>query len=566
MVKLVEIAVDILRATFFEEATELLAVIEATCLRLEQNGGDREALNELFRAMHSMKGAAATLGYSEITRLAHEQESLLDVLRDGTSELDFELSNVLLSSIDFLRLLVEHARSGTAVEPSDVEDSIIALQRAGGLRRRATRAKEDVSSAAEAPRGRRTSGGSTLRVSTERLDKLVNLVGELMISQSAILQALELPPVESQVRVREAMERMGQNTRDLQEQVMSVRMVPLGRVFARFPRLVRDLSINKRLSLELVGEATEIDKEMIEKIVDPLTHLIRNAADHGIESAEERSAAGKPETGTIRLAASHQGGSVVIDVSDDGRGLDLPRIRALAVASGLLAADEEVGRERLQNLIFEPGFSTSEFITDVSGRGVGLDVVRSNIEGLGGVVSLDSTPGVGTRFRVRLPLTLAIMDGLLLRVGDQTYVLPLSNVVESFRPRWEQTRVLPSGLELVRVRDHSVPLLRLCEILNITADSADAAKSLCVLIETESGQLGLLVDEVLGQAQTVVKSLETHYRRVAGLTGATILGDGQIALILDVTGIARLAFGDVSPRLAFASEPEGDNAREHQLH
>jgi len=562
----VEIAVDLLRATFFEEATELLGIIESTCLQLEQNARDREALNELFRATHSMKGAAATLGFSDITRLAHEQESLLDTLRDGSRELDTELSNVLLSSIDFLKLLVEHARRDTSAEPAQVESAIAVLQGALGRGQAVPRSPDaETGSYEDAPKERRSAGDATLRVSTERLDKLVNLVGELMISQSAILQALELPPVESQVRVREAMERMTQNTRELQEQVMSARMVPLGRVFARFPRLVRDLSVGRALTLELSGEATEIDKEMIEKIVDPLTHLVRNAADHGIESPQDRVAAGKAEAGTIRVAASHQGGNVVIEVSDDGRGLDLARIRARAVERGMIAAEEEVSRDRLQNLIFEPGFSTSEFITNVSGRGVGLDVVRSNIEKLGGVVALDSTPGVGTRFRVRLPLTLAIMDGLLLRVGAQTYVLPLANVIESFRPRRDQTRLLPSGLELVRVRERSVPLLRLGQVLNVCADSTDPTHCLCVLLETESGQLGLLVDELLGQAQTVVKSLETHYRHVDGMTGATILGDGQIVLILDVAGIARMAFGHASPHLALARELEGNHGRELQL-
>ena len=536
------------------------------CLRLEQDAGDREALSEMFRATHSIKGGAATLGFDDIARLSHEQESLLDMLRDGSRSLDGELSDILLSSVDFLRLLVEHARSKIPVETEHVEDAITALQRAAAHSPRAAMPSDlETSSVEETPRGRRAASGSTLRVSTEKLDLLVNLIGELMISQSEILQALELPPIESQGRVREAMARMTQNTRELQEQVMAVRMVPLGRIFARFPRLVRDLSHDRRLSLELVGETTEIDKEMIEKLVDPLTHLVRNAADHGIESVDERLAAGKDGTGTIRIAASHQGGSVVIEVSDDGRGLNLERIRARALAHGLIGSDEEVSRERLQSLVFEPGFSTSEFVTDVSGRGVGLDVVRSNIESMGGAVSIDSTPGVGTRFRIRLPLTLAIMDGLLLRVGEQKYVLPLANVVESFRPRADQLRVLPSGLELVRVRQRAIPLVRLSRVLNVAPETHDATRSVCVLLETESSQLGLLVDELLGQAQTVVKSLETHYRHADGLIGATILGDGRIVLILDAAGIARLAFGNGAPPLSFGGDLEGNHGTELQL-
>jgi two-component system chemotaxis sensor kinase CheA len=400
-----------------------------------------------------------------------------------------------------------------------------------------------------------SSKASTLRVSTDKLDRLVNLVGELVIAQSMITQALKDPSEGARIRLGEAAIEMDRNTRELQDLVMSVRMVPIGSVFNRFPRLARDLGAahNKKIALEIDGQETEIDKGIIEQIADPLTHLIRNAIDHGLETPEQRLLAGKAETGTIHLAAFHQGGSVIIEVRDDGRGLNTERIRQKGLEVGLIRPGENYSEEQIHALIFEPGFSTAAVVSDLSGRGVGMDVVRSNIDALNGSLSLSSSPGQGTRIRLRLPLTLAILEGLSLRVGEHVFVLPLLSIYESFRPSVSQLKSVFRRGEVVLVRGEPIPLVRLYEVLNLEPDTTDPCRALVVIVETGATKLGLLVDELLGQGQVVVKSLETNYRKVTGVMGATILGDGQVALILDVEGLSRRALG--SNR---SSGPSGD--------
>jgi two-component system chemotaxis sensor kinase CheA len=320
-------------------------------------------------------------------------------------------------------------------------------------------------------------------------------------------------------------------------------MLPVGAVLGRLPRVVRDLaaSLGKSVEMEITGEETELDKGVIERIGDPLTHLVRNAVDHGIESPAERQAAGKPAEGRVRVAAYHSGGSVVIEISDDGKGLDAARIRAKAVERGLIRGGEPLTAEQVQALIFEPGFSTAEQVTDVSGRGVGMDVVKRNVEALNGSVAVESTAGAGTCFRIRLPLTLAILDGMALRVADQTFVLPLLSIVESFRPPANGRHTLLGQGEVVRVRGDSVPLVRLHRLFRIPGAITDPSRALVVTVEHEGKRMGLLVDELLGQSQVVIKSLEAHFRRVDGAMGATILADGRVALILDVQGLQRLS-------------------------
>jgi len=394
------------------------------------------------------------------------------------------------------------------------------------------------------PKARRAaSKASTLRVATEKVDKLVDLVGELVIAQSMVAQALNDPSKDALARALEALTEMERNTRELQERVMAVRMVPLGTVFNRFPRLVRDLSARcgKDARLEMTGHEIEIDKGIVEEIADPLTHLLRNALDHGVESTEERRRAGKPETGTIRLAAYHQGGSVMVEVSDDGRGLNTARIREKGVALGLVRETDELTEEQIHALIFAPGFSTASSVTDVSGRGVGMDVVKRNVDALNGSLTVTSKAGVGACVKIKLPLTLAIMDGLSLRVGDQIFVLPLLPIIESIRPTTEQLKTLLGRGELVCVRDEAIPLVRLHELLEIEPEETDPRRALVVIVESGASKFGLLVDELLGQAQVVVKSLELNYRKVDAVMGATILGTGRIALILDVEGLARRA-------------------------
>jgi two-component system chemotaxis sensor kinase CheA len=324
---------------------------------------------------------------------------------------------------------------------------------------------------------------------------------------------------------------------------MSVRMVPVGTVFSRFPRLVHDLAVTlgKKISLELVGEDIELDKGMVEQLADPLTHLVRNAVDHGIEMPEDRVAAGKSETGIVRLSALHTGGSVVIEVSDDGRGLQTSRIREKAIANGLIRDEDGMSEEEMHQLVFLPGFSTAGSVTSVSGRGVGMDVVKRNVEAMNGTVVVASRAGAGSSMRIRLPLTMAVMDGLALRVGAQLFLLPLIAIRESFRPKAAQVKTVLGRGEVVLVRDQSIPLVRLHEVFGIEDAERDPAHALVCIVDTGSARVALMVDEPLGQSQVVVKSLESNYRKIEGIMGATIMGDGKVALILDATAISRQA-------------------------
>ena len=384
---------------------------------------------------------------------------------------------------------------------------------------------------------------ASIRVATSKVDKLVDLVGELVIAQS---MAHEIVHNFSGVRLaelQEAVAQMERHIRELQERVMSVRMLPIGHIFGRFPRLVRDLSIqlSKNVRLEMAGEDTELDKGVVEQMSDPLTHLIRNSIDHGIEPGEERVRNGKPEQGLIRLEAFHQAGSVIVEISDDGRGLDAGRIRRKAIERGLIAESDALTEAQIGDLIFSAGFSTAEKVSDLSGRGVGLDVVRRNVEALNGSVTLAAQPGKGARVRIQLPLTLAILDGLSVRVGRETYVVPLVAISESIRPTAEQVKTIAGRGEVVMVRGEALPLLRLHRLFEIPTEVVDPCRGLTVIVEHASHRFALLVDELLGQQQVVIKSLEAHYHKVEGVLGATILGDGRAALILDAAGLAQIA-------------------------
>ncbi|MFP5307230.1 MAG: chemotaxis protein CheA [Gammaproteobacteria bacterium] len=386
---------------------------------------------------------------------------------------------------------------------------------------------------------RSTESGS-IRVATEKIDALINLVGELVITEAMLQQlAATLDPMTNE-KLLAGLSLLDRNTRQLQEAVMSTRMLPVDFVFSRFPCVVRDLAarLGKQVRLQTVGESTELDKSVIERIADPLTHLVRNAIDHGIESPAERRAAGKDETGTIRLSAAHQGGHIVIEVSDDGRGLDRARILAKAQERGL-PAPESMSDEEVWRLIFAPGFSTAETVTDVSGRGVGMDVVKKNVDALSGSIDVVSAYGHGSRITVRLPLTLAILDGMSVRVGGEVLIVPLSSVVESLQPLPEQVKTVANQGRVVRVRNEYVPLLALHELLGLKAAVREPHRGILVIVEAEGRKLAMLVDELVGQQQVVIKSLETNYRRVPCMSGATILGDGRVALILDVTELVR---------------------------
>jgi len=389
----------------------------------------------------------------------------------------------------------------------------------------------------------RSMESSSIRVSVEKVDELINLVGELVIAQSMVNQVVNRIPPDVLPVMQESLAIMDRSVRDLQERVMSVRMVPLANVFRRFPRLVRDLAatLGKQIAVEISGEDTELDKQMIEQIVDPLTHMVRNSVDHGIGTPEERQRIGKPAEGKLALRAYQEGGNVVIEVSDDGRGLDRERIRRKAITQGLVGADDVLTDAELYDLVFAPGFSTADKVTDVSGRGVGMDVVKRNVEALHGSVSIESVPGQGSTFRIRLPLTMAIVDGLAMGLDGEIYLLPLLSVLESFRPKADEVRSVAGRGEVVMVRGRPVPLVRLHRIFRAQAKSTDPTAAIVVLIEHQGKRFGLLVDELLGQMQVVMKSIEANYEKVEGISAATILGDGQVAFILDTAGLQRLA-------------------------
>jgi two-component system chemotaxis sensor kinase CheA len=380
-------------------------------------------------------------------------------------------------------------------------------------------------------------------VATSKVDKLVDLVGELVIAQSMAQAIVHNFSALRLGELQEAIAQMERHIRELQERVMSVRMLPIGHIFGRFPRLVRDLSMQlaKNVRLETAGEDTELDKGVVEQMSDPLTHLIRNAIDHGIEPAGERASCGKPEQGLIRLEAFHQAGSVIVLVSDDGKGLDAERIRRKAIERGLIGESDTLTETQICDLVFSPGFSTAEQVSDLSGRGVGMDVVRRNVEALNGAVSLATRPGQGTQIRIQIPLTLAILDGLSVRVGAETYMLPLVSIRESIRPQPNQVKTIVGRGEVVMVRGAALPLLRLHQLFGIHTEVPDPCRGLTVIVEHSGQSFALLVDELLGQQQVVIKSLEAHYHKVEGVLGATILGDGRAALILDVAGLAQIA-------------------------
>jgi two-component system chemotaxis sensor kinase CheA len=379
-----------------------------------------------------------------------------------------------------------------------------------------------------------------LPVSTEKVDEIINLVGELVITQSMLEQTIGGLDSEAHGALLEGLNQLQRNARDLQEAVMSVRMMPMDYAFNRFPRLVRDLSskLGKQINLVTEGESTELDKGLIERIMDPMTHLVRNSLDHGIETPERRKAAGKPAAGTLTLAAQHQGGSILIDISDDGAGLNRERILAKARQNGLAVSDS-MSDDEVWQLIFAPGFSTAEAVTDVSGRGVGMDVVKRNIQELGGHVDIRSTFGQGTTIRIVLPLTLAIMDGMLIRVGEEVFIMPLGAIKESMQVQADQLKRVGQDKQLVYVRGEYLPLVEMHRVFDIDNAQSDVLRGIVMVIESEGRYFTLLVDELLGQRQVVVKNLETNYRKVVGISAATILGDGSVALILDVVALSR---------------------------
>ncbi len=641
---------------FFEEAAELLADMERLLLGLDVAAPQAEDLNAIFRAAHSIKGGAATFGFTDMAQLTHTLESLLDRLRKAELGLASGMIDVFLEAADVLKeqlaahreerntdaapalavgarlkaleggtppaMPVPHPAPAAAqaapaqagalqqlfhiefsacgVAPAVLDHLLTDLAERGVLEqidgaataddRRVMRlltsaSEEDIWEAlafvvdpaqlkieiapapaaalvavavavdtapqgrppaavhADEPRSASASGeSSSIRVSVSKVDQLINLVGELVITQAMLAETASKADAVLYEQLLNGMSQLERNTRDLQESVMSIRMLPISFVFSRFPRVVRDLAakLGKQVELKTVGEGTELDKGLIEKLADPLNHLVRNSLDHGIETPAERSACGKPAHGTITLRAFHQSGNVIVEVSDDGAGLNRERIFAKAQARGM-PVHEGMADGEVWPLIFEAGFSTAEVVTDVSGRGVGMDVVKRNITALGGRVDISSVRGAGTRISIRLPLTLAILDGLSVAVGDELFIVPLTNIVESLQPAAADVSTISGGGRVIHVRGEYLPLVALHQVFHIRPKVAEVQRGIVVILETEGKKTAMLVDALIGQHQVVIKSLESNYRRVHGVSGATIMGDGRVALILDAVAIAHEA-------------------------
>ena len=512
-----------------------------------------EAKDETPSAVTRLSVVAKSEPQDEQSRSQSPRRIILSRLKAG----EVDLLEEELGHLTTLTDVVKGADSLSAILPGDIaEDDITAVLCFVIEADQITFETVDVSpkistppvlklAAEQAPTGRverekttRSSESTSIRVAVDKVDQLINLVGELVITQSMLAQrSSELDPVNHGDLIT-SMGQLQRNARDLQESVMSIRMMPMEYVFSRYPRLVRDLAgkLGKQVELTLVGSSTELDKSLIERIIDPLTHLVRNSLDHGIELPEKRLAAGKNSVGNLILSAEHQGGNICIEVTDDGAGLNRERILAKAASQGLTVS-ENMSDDEVAMLIFAPGFSTAEQVTDVSGRGVGMDVVKRNIQEMGGHVEIQSKQGTGTTIRILLPLTLAILDGMSVRVADEVFILPLNAVMESLQPREADLHPLAGGERVLEVRGEYLPIVELWKVFNVAGAKTEATQGIVVILQSGGRRYALLVDQLIGQHQVVVKNLESNYRKVPGISAATILGDGSVALIVDVSAL-----------------------------
>jgi two-component system, chemotaxis family, sensor kinase CheA len=555
---------------FLLEGDEQLEKVEQALLNLEKTTDSEIDIEEAFRNLHSFKGNCGFIGQAELEGLSHLAENILGAIKDKMIIPGKQNIPTLLYVIDVMRNALADLSAGGRGEienaslfsdmlddliPADVREKslrpVITEKQALWLLRENTTSDPPPSEPIErqddkpdAPAFKsRSVFRQDIRVDLGKLDLLINLVGEMVIAESMVTKNPDLKGHEFE-NFERAAAHLNKIVRDLQDVALSVRMIPIAGVFRKMIRLVHDLSIkaDKKIDLELRGEDTEIDKTVAELIADPLVHLVRNSIDHGIELPGDRLAAGKSETGSILLEARHEGGEVWIIIRDDGRGLSRPRILNKGIENGLVQGDgSDLSDQDVYNLIFEPGFSTAEKITDISGRGVGMDVVKKNIERIKGRVDVYSQPGLGTTFVLRIPLTLAIMDGMLVRVGRNRYSIPLLSIRESIQVKADQITVTMDGQEVVRVREELLPVLRLHELHKIEPDQRDLTNGLLVLLEGHGEAFCLFVDEILGEHQTVIKGLSGYLGDVRGVSGCTILGDGEVSLILDVGGLVNLA-------------------------
>ncbi len=538
---------------FITEGREYLDSAEAALLHLETNPEDTESINTVFRAFHTIKGTSGFLGLDAITSLAHQAESLLSRIRDREIRYGGHYAEMALRSVDALKALLAEVEAPPApggVPPFDCRDLLAALERLdapGAAAHDTTPSRPPVEPAVHdvLPAERRADRTeASVRVRTERLDRLIDMIGELVIAHSMIAEDEMLRSTAMHELARKV-SHAGKIVRELQDLSMGMRMVPLKGPFQKVTRLARDLArrSSKQVDVVLDGEDTEIDRNLVDVLSDPLVHMVRNAIDHGIEGPDERLAAGKPAAGRLAIAAYHAGGNVVVEIRDDGRGLNRDKILAKAVATELVDAGAPMSDREIYDLIFAPGFSTADAVTDISGRGVGMDVVRRNVEAMRGRIEIDSRPGQGTRFIIRLPLTLAITDGMLVRVGTERYIVPTVNIQVSFRPEPAARSTVAGRGEVVTLRGDVLPLVRLHRVFGIGGAEEDPSRALLMVVGDGTRRAALLVDELLGQQQLVAKSLGEGVGRVPGTSGGAILGDGRVGLILDVHEILDIARG-----------------------
>jgi two-component system chemotaxis sensor kinase CheA len=540
---------------FLSESEEGLGRADQILMNVEQGNASAEAVNGLFRVFHTVKGVAGFLELTEITTLAHTTETMLGRCRDGTLKLADERLNVVFDATAMVRRMLAELRAAVqdGAQFATHENVEGLLQHLRALTEEVTPAVaaapadtnplEPAASVSSTSHGPQAAGiaklRETVKVDLERVDSLVAMVGELVVVESMVVNAPEIAKSAS-ARVRNCLSQLAKVTRDLQDVGMRMRMVPVAGVFQKMARMSRDLGrkSGKPLRLVLSGETTEMDRSLVEQIADPLVHMIRNAVDHGLEPPEDRRKAGKPEEGTIRLSAYHEGGSIVIELADDGRGLDRDAILAKARSQGLLDSNDTPNESDIHMLIFAPGFSTATRVTEVSGRGVGMDVVKRNLEAMHGRVTISTTPGQGTTFKMLLPLTLAIIDGMMVACGQDRYIIPTLSVVESIRPSRGMLVTFAGQLEMINVRGQTLPLVRLARLFNIADAQSDPTQAIVVIVEGVGRRLGLVVDEVVTQQQVVIKSLGQGLGPTRFLSGAAILADGRVGLIINVEEIA----------------------------
>jgi two-component system chemotaxis sensor kinase CheA len=534
--------------SFIVETKELLDKLDNDLVELEKRQNDVELLNAIFRYVHTIKGTSSFIGFEQMSELTHKFEDVLNKLRKFELKLNPEIMDVILEAQDLMKVLLSKLEAND-LSPIDISGVVSKLER---ISRGEFLIEEDVEKASVDNVSQKLQSkviDKTVRIDVERLDELMNLVGELVLGRNRLTQIVSgiVERFEGESLARELMDTIAQVdylTSELQAVVMRARMMPIAKVFSKFPRIVRDLSrdLNKEVELLIYGEETEVDKSVIESIHDPLVHLIRNAIDHGIETPQERKAVGKPEKGKVILRAEHEGNFIVITVEDDGRGIDPERVRRKAVEKRIITEQEasSISDRDALNLIFLPGFSTASKVTNVSGRGVGLDVVKANITKLNGMIDVQSTLGQGTKFILKLPLTLAIIQGLLVDVCGEIFIIPLSSVIEVVRIPRSQVHSI-KGREIIRLRDSVLPLVRLADIFNLSSNGDFKENLYVVVVGLAEKKLGIVVDGLVGQKEVVIKSLGSYLNNVRGIAGATILGDGTVRMIVDVAQIFKMS-------------------------